>query len=120
MAVGFSHGGANMGYAQFGMLRRCIALYEGIDLDGMHGYGGTRPWSTVDTPVRDFLDHDDDRGHLTPDQCAVIEPRLRHIVDELWPADVDDYPASSYRQQGVFLCNGMREAADKREDFLFM
>jgi hypothetical protein len=120
MGVGFSHGGASMGYGQFGVLRRCVALYEGIDLDRMYGYGGSIPWHTIDTPVRDFLDHDDDRGHLTAGQCAVIEPRLRHIVNELWPAGSPAPDAWIYRGSGLAICDGMREVAGTGGLFLFM
>lgn len=76
-AVGWSYGG-------FGQLRRALARHEGIDLDRMEGFGdGNRSWDTVTTDLKPLLNHPDDHGDLTPEQCARVVPRLREVLSDL-------------------------------------
>ncbi|MFI9265237.1 hypothetical protein ACIG5C_12815 [Streptomyces werraensis] len=68
-------------YSGFAMFRRWLAQIEGFALDDMEGFDGERPWSSVRTTLQPLLDHPDDRGELTPAQCAVLLPRLEEIRD---------------------------------------
>lgn len=78
-----------MNYGAFSHFRHRLAAAEGIDLRMMEGFrhpetlelGPTISWSDVQTPLRPFLDHPDDHGHLTPKKCAQMLPRLIEILD---------------------------------------
>ncbi|MGY0466757.1 hypothetical protein ACW14Y_41855 [Kitasatospora sp. cg17-2] len=85
-------------YTGFGMFRKWLADIEGITLDGMHGFGGTRAWRDVSTTLAPLLDHSDcDGPDLTPAQCAAILPRLNEIAamahdpgDPIWQRRIED------------------------------
>ncbi|HWU05453.1 MAG TPA: hypothetical protein VN520_03455 [Streptomyces sp.] len=74
-------------YAGFSLFRRGIASHIGINLSQMHGYGGGRRWSNVTSPLRHLLDHDDDRGELTPEQARELAPALSEALAELGRSD---------------------------------
>ncbi|MFE9432887.1 hypothetical protein [Streptomyces sp. NPDC006640] len=123
MGVGFSHTAAQWAYIGFGQFRRALALFEGIDLDAMVGFGGARDWSTVHTDLAPLLDHSDCDGELTPAQCRQVAPRLRQVIDELWPADravwAIDPGAHLNRTNGLALADGMDAAAETGEPLQF-
>ena len=69
-------------YTGFGVFREWLARAEGFTLDEMRGFGGSRPWSDVTTPLAPLLAHPDDDGpELPPIQCAAILPRLQELAD---------------------------------------
>ncbi|GAA4901663.1 hypothetical protein LX16_0379 [Stackebrandtia albiflava] len=77
-----THPDVSWSYHGFHMFREWLARVEGLELTGMAGFGGDRPWSEVATPLRPLLDHPDDDGpDLTPDRCAAMLPRLEAIRD---------------------------------------
>lgn len=69
------------GYGTFAATRRVIADMEGIDLDTMDGFGGTKDWDEVDSPIKPLLNHSDCDGHLTRAECAAMTARMQEIND---------------------------------------
>lgn len=123
MGLDFSHTTAQWSYTGFNSFRRAIALFEGFDLDDMKGFGGDRDWATVTTDLEPFLNHSDCDGQLTPDECRRIAPRLREVVNELWPAHRAVWPtdprAYHNRHSGLALADGMDAAAAVGEPLQF-
>ncbi|MEU0665710.1 hypothetical protein ABZ508_26490 [Streptomyces lavendulocolor] len=123
MGLDFTHTDAHWSYTGFGRFRQALALHEGFELKTMVGYGGDREWSTVDTPLKPLLDHSDCDGELTPEDCATVAPRLREVVDFLWPADTSTWQlnpeACINRQNGLLLADGMDNAAQSGEHLEF-
>lgn len=88
-------------YGGFNDFRTRLAASEGFDLDEMQGFGkgeyftddrvhGTRPWDEIDTPLKPLLNHSDCDGHLTPEECAQVAPRLREVVNG-WPDTIEHH-----------------------------
>jgi len=113
MGLDFSHGDAHWAYSEFHRFRERLAEHEGFDLNAMHGFCAPwrghdpethpdRPWDEITTPLKPLLDHSDADGELTPDECKVVEPRLREIA-LTWPEN--DYD----RRGALALCNAMRD-----------
>lgn len=119
MGVDFSHCEAQWAYSGFGRFREAIAKHEGIDLTQMQGfqrYGDERPridWDTITTPLKPLLDHSDCDGELTPEECAQVAPRLREVIEAVWPTDCYD------RRSGLELVTGMEAAAAAGENLEF-
>ncbi|MBT2477608.1 hypothetical protein [Streptomyces sp. ISL-94] len=123
MGIDFSHGEAQWSYSGFAQFRTAIATREGIDLNQMYGYGGERSWDTITSPLRPLLDHSDCDGNLSPADCTAIASHLHTVVEELWPATLqqDDDPIGTYhRQAGLALADGMEQAAEADEPLEFM
>jgi hypothetical protein len=123
MGIDFSHTEAHWAYSGFNRFRRALAEHEGIDLDAMEGF---RPyndptwvgksWDGVETALKPLLDHSDCDGEITPEDCATVAPRLREVIDAIWPADgVRSYD----RQSGLALAEGMEAAAAAGEPLEF-
>ncbi|HEY9369092.1 hypothetical protein [Streptomyces sp.] len=124
MGLDFSHTEAHWSYTGFSRFRKALATFEGIDLDRMHGFGqGGKPWESVATPLKPLLDHSDCDGEMTPDECRQVAPRLRQVIDELWPAATSTWErnpeASLHRSNGLLLAEGMESAADAGEQLEF-
>lgn len=123
MGIDFTHTSAQWSYTGFGAFRRALALFEGFELDDMKGFGGDRDWDTVTTDLVPLLNHSDCDGELTPDECRRVAPRLRQVVDELWPAAraVWEVDPNAYinRQSGLGLADGMDAAAAADESLQF-
>jgi hypothetical protein len=49
----------------------------------MRGFDAEKDWSTVASPLRHLLDHDNDRGDLTPQQAAELAPALQQALKEI-------------------------------------
>ncbi|MFJ2004741.1 hypothetical protein [Streptomyces chartreusis] len=119
MGLDFSHTEAQWAYSGFSRFRRALAHHEGIDLDVMHGfewYGDDRPrvsWDDVTTPLKPLLNHSDCDGELTPEECRQVAPRLREVVNAVWPEDCHD------RASGLALADGMDAAAKANEPLEF-
>lgn len=120
MGIDFSHTDAHWSYGGFARFREALAKHEGIDLDAMEGFrrhGDDRPrisWSTVTTDLKPLLDHSDCDGQLTPEECRQVAPRLREVIDAIWP-DERDYD----RRTGLELAHGMDVAAQAGEPLEF-
>lgn len=123
MGIDFSHTTAQWSYTGFGEFRRALALFEGFELDGMEGFGGDRDWSTVDTDLAPLLNHSDCEGEMTPAECRRVAPRLRVVIDELWPVERavwETDPSAHYnRRAGLALADGMDAAAASGEPLQF-
>lgn len=113
MGIDFSHGGAQWSYGGFARFRKTIATHEGIDLAKMQGFGGSRHWDSVATPLRPLLDHSDCDGELSPAECREVAPALRRIVEAIWAEDTYD------RHSGLALAAGMEQAAAADEPLEF-
>lgn len=119
MGLDFSHTEAHWSYSGFSRFREALAKYEAVDLGVMEGFlrhGDDRPrvgWDTVTTPLKPLLDHSDCDGELTPDECRQVAPRLREVIDSLWPDDCYD------RASGLLLAEGMEAAAAANEPLEF-
>lgn len=113
MGIDFSHSDAHWSYGGFGRFRAAIAKHEGIDLGAMQGFGGELPWEPVATALKPLLDHSDCDGELSPEDCATVAPRLREVIDAVWPDDNYD------RRTGIELAEGMEDAAKTGEPLEF-
>lgn len=125
MGLDISHGAASWGYIGFNEFRRGLARHEGIDLDKMTGFGhiygtpGTRSWDDVSTPLKPLLDHADDSGELTSEECRQVAPRLREVIEELWPQGVTEFFPKRCRTRGLSLADAMDRAAEAGENLEF-
>jgi hypothetical protein len=121
MGLDFSHGGASWAYGGFARFREALATHEGFNLREMDGFGPLgrtdwigKPWDTITTDLRPLLEHSDCDGELTPAECRQVAPRLREVIDALWP-DEHDYD----RRAGLALVHGMGLAAQADEPLQF-
>lgn len=123
MGIDFSHTQAQWSYTGFGAFRRTLALFEGFELDDMDGFGGDRDWSTVQTDLAPLLNHSDCDGEMSPSECRLVAPRLRQVIDELWPAERAvweiDPGAHLNRRSGLALADGMDAAVAADEHLQF-
>jgi hypothetical protein len=124
MGLDFSHTEAHWAYTSFSRFRRALATFEGIDIDAMRGFTqGGKPWESVTTPLKPLLDHSDCDGDLSPEECATVAPRLRQVIDEIWPAATSTWEqnpeASIHRSNGLLLAEGMEAAAASSEPLEF-
>ncbi|MET7795742.1 hypothetical protein [Streptomyces decoyicus] len=124
MGIDFSHTDAHWSYTGFSRFRTALATFEGINLDAMRGFREDgKPWETVTTPLKPLLDHSDCDGDMSPADCATVAARLRHVVDELWPAETSTWElnpeASLNRSNGLLLADGMEAAARAGERLEF-
>jgi hypothetical protein len=130
MGLDFSHTTAQWSYSGFSRFRDALATHEGIDLDQMEGFrrrGDDRPripWTGITGPLVPLLNHSDCDGELSPEECRQIAPRLRAVVNELWPAethsDFDADPNGYHnRSSGLALADGMDTAAAAGEPLRF-
>ncbi|ACK88851.1 hypothetical protein BCAH820_4398 [Bacillus cereus AH820] len=101
MGLAFNHSSAHWGYSGFNNFRRKLASQVGFNLDEMEGFGGEVDWDTVTDDIKDFLDHSDCDGSLTPEQCEVIYPRLLELV-ESWDDNDRD------KQNAIILADDMK------------
>lgn len=80
MGLDFNLSEVRWGYISFGNFRRKLAKEIGLDLDAMIGFSGDLSWDSVEDDIKDFLNHSDCEGELTPEQCKIIAPRLIELV----------------------------------------
>lgn len=110
--MGVSIGRSQWAYELFAVFRRELAKLEGITLGEMHGYRteGTS-WDEVNTPLRPLLDHPDNDGDLSPEECTQVWPRLAFLAPLL---------SSEYdRINGAGLAEDMRKAAESGQRLEF-
>jgi hypothetical protein len=75
-------------------------------------------WKRVSDPIVLLLDHPDNGGVLSPEECRAIAPRLRELV-ALWPDNLTielDYD----KRQALNLAAGMQEEALANEPLEFL
>jgi hypothetical protein len=113
MGIDFSHCDAHWAYSGFNRFRMRLARDIGINLDEMAGftikYG--KSWDDIDDPIVPLLDHSDCDGHLTPEECGAIAPRLEELVS-VWEDGYD-------KENALSLAAGMRDAARNNENLIF-
>ncbi len=120
MGIDFSHTDAHWAYSGFGRFRDALAKHEGFNLDDMVGFGGDRAWDTVTTALKPLLDHSDCDGEISPEDCATVAPRLREVIDAIWPEGVIEPGRGAYdRSTGLLLAEGMEAAAAAGEPLEF-
>jgi hypothetical protein len=99
MGIQFHPGSASWSYGGFDRFRTALAAEEGLVLDEMVGFGGTREWETSDgkqiTVLAALLNHSDCDGFLTARDCALIWPRLAEILDH-WDSNEDKLTWAEY------------------------
>ncbi len=126
MGLDFSHTEAHWSYGGFGRFREALAEHEGFKLNEMHGFCApwrgdgpeahpNRSWDEIASPLKPLLNHSDCDGDLSPEECAQIAPRLREVVDAIWPEGGDGYD----REHGLLLAEGLELAASEGERFEF-
>ncbi|MFJ3201295.1 hypothetical protein [Streptomyces sp. NPDC086989] len=104
---------------RFHSFRRRLARSEGFDLDGMWGFGGDRPWSGVSTVLEPLLDHPDVCGDdLSPDDCAVMLPRLEAIT-HAWAQDDDGPLLHRHLEDARRLADVLRFCVERQVPLLF-
>ena len=70
-------------YSGFGLFRDVLAVEEDIVLDEMYGFGGTRQWASVETPLEPLLNHSDCDGEIYDWQAEQMLGRMKEIYS-LW------------------------------------
>lgn len=145
MGLGFSHGGAHWSYSGFNEFRRLLAREISLileDMEGFHHYqhedvnnlmtqmkisyaeahsrlvsqeGPKKSWEEVLDPLKDLLYHSDCDGHLTPEQCKKIAPRLREVVNK-W---ADDHIMGFHKRQALLLASGMDDCVRENKKLEF-
>lgn len=115
MGLNFSHTKASWSYSGFSSFRKRLAKQLGLgDLEEYVGFGGAKKWPEEfkQDPIYKFINHSDCDGHLTPDECFKIGPRLLILVKD-WPADDFD------RRQCILLVQGMIQAVFDKTNLEF-
>jgi hypothetical protein len=113
MGLDFTHSDAHWSYSGFHRFRTRLAKEIGITLDTMEFFGGTTSFDYVKDDIVPLLIHSDCDEDLTPEECAMIAPRLRALIDK-W--DDDDYD----KIHATFLAEGMEDAASENEVLEFI
>jgi hypothetical protein len=80
------------------------------ELIGHDLYNIWRNPQVTNDPILPLLNHSDCDGHLTPEECKAVAPRLRELIPQL-----DDWD----RSQAAKLCEGMEAAATAGENLEF-
>lgn len=98
MGIGFTYKGCKVPYSDrphwsyggFSSFRERLAAGIGIDLVRMRGYGAADAlsWDKIADPIAPLLNHSDCEGDLSAEQCRIVSPRLRELVQD-WPDDYD-------------------------------
>ena len=124
-------------YSGFGSFRKCLAKEVGIELDKMEGFcefdwleemragtleqaraneGPKRSWDEIDDPLKFLLYHSDCDGELTPEECALIAPRMRELM-ESWPTccGIESYN----RDHGERLADLMDKSVELNQPLIF-
>lgn len=107
-------------------------ILERIWTEMIEAEGPKRSWDEIDDPIVPLLHHSDCDGHLTPEECAQVAPRLREIVT-VWPDRVQSYveldgvgkvPGPWFdnydKVQALRLVEGMEKAAAANENLRFI
>jgi hypothetical protein len=113
---------AQWSYSGFNRFRTEIAEAVEIDLDAMWGFGGSLEWSAIDSPLVPLLDHPDDHGVLTAEQCATVWPELDRVVREVFGHATEfhvDPEGHHNLTNGLALAEMMRRAAEHGQRVLF-
>jgi hypothetical protein len=97
MSLDFSHCDATWSFGGFHRFRERLM----VEITGEY-----------DESLQEFLNHPDDSGALSPEDCRKIAPKLREAVS-CW--ELDDYD----RVMAEELANGMDRAANEGVDLLF-
>ena len=109
---------ANWSYGRFANFRTRLAAAEGFVLHEMRGFGGDRPWSSVQTTLEPLLDHPDDHGVVSSADCAAVLPRLVEIITG-WAAGVPDRALADQISTARDLVTVMSVCVEKGSALLF-
>lgn len=129
MGLDFSHSEASWSYSRFHQFRKRLfkETSNGLDLGKMEGFTRMFDDNNDETPIsfdeynhdlRDFINHSDCEGELTPEQMKVIEPALRAQVSS-WGED-GDLMSLHHQIKALQLCDGMIYAISKNENMRFI
>lgn len=75
------HSGVEMAYSQFNQMRAKLAKEIGMDLRKMEGFGGSEKFSDWNDDIIPLLEHDDNEGSLSREQCEKIYPRILSLIE---------------------------------------
>jgi hypothetical protein len=118
MGIGFSHCDASWSYSGFNSFRQRLAKEIGIrDLGlwwNLGGIDGKR--EDYNDPIELLLDHSNCEGVLSPEECRVIAPRLREVV-EAWSEEI--HKGGYDKQMAIRLADGMEKAAAEEKNLEF-
>lgn len=112
MGLNLSHIDVKWSYSSFNNFREKLAREIGVKLYEMKEFGGEIPWENVKDDIVPLLNHSDCEGHLTPEECRKVAPRLRELV-ATWENDID-------KGRALSLAEGMEKAAAANENLEFL
>ncbi|MFH9658159.1 hypothetical protein ACH4NF_08575 [Streptomyces sp. NPDC017248] len=102
----------------FSAFRQRLAQAEGFTLLDMWGFGGDWQWSEISSTLEPLLDHPDDAGDLSADDCARVLPRLAEIITE-WETDADDPTLARHIEDARQLVIVLKICVDANVELLF-
>ncbi|MEU4426795.1 hypothetical protein AB0F81_39755 [Actinoplanes sp. NPDC024001] len=92
---------ATYGWSHLHSFHRMLAAEEGLDLDSMQDFGGSRSWHNVDSPLRLMFDLDYINSEHPTSEYPALADRLR-IIRSRWstygPADDEASPSMTIDQ----------------------
>lgn len=114
MGLDFSHCDASWGYGSFLNFRNKLAEDIGFpEYRDVSRTDDSRFDKIKDDGLLPLLAHSDCDGYLTPDECAIVWPRLLEIVSK-WPDEDRD------KTQALKLIEGMKLAIKNKENLGFV
>lgn len=105
------HSGVEMAYSQFNQMRAKLAQEIGMDLRQMEGFEGTGKFSNWNDDIIPLLEHEDNGGNFTREQCEKVYPRILSLIEN-W----EDSPE---KQRAFDFAMVLRECAEEGYALLF-
>jgi hypothetical protein len=114
MGLDTTHDAWHGSYSSFAKFREELAAIEGFSLDEMTGFGGSKSWAKVKSPLKPLLNHSDWNGEIQWQHCEAIANRLEEISStinrdtEFWLYD-----------KALTFAVGARKAFKKKQNIEF-
>ncbi|MFF2532188.1 hypothetical protein ACFVS2_25095 [Brevibacillus sp. NPDC058079] len=105
------HSGFEIAYSEFNRLRTKLAKEIGMDLRSMEGFDGDGKFSEWQDDLLPLLDHADNEGQLSVDDCAIVYPRILSVIEN-WEDDKD-------KQTAYELAMVLKDCAEEGRSLLF-